>query len=240
MFKELGLYLADKLASSIVFRLPRRIFGNSLNSLLGAMHWEIQPQLQHGTFSDLISEIREEVELTMPDSAVVRVYLLALICANKSAEMAEVGVYQGGSARLICEAKGDTPLHLFDTFEGHPEVSDIDKPFYEKGQLKASLEKVQQYLAEYKNVYFHKGLFPVTAEPVENNRFSFVHLDVDLYESTLDGLGFFYPRMDKGGVIISHDYPAQPGVKRAFDDFFQDKPEPVMRISGNQALVVRM
>ena len=35
--------------------------------------------------------------------------------------MAEVGVYQGVSAKLICEAKGDKELHLFDTFEGLPD-----------------------------------------------------------------------------------------------------------------------
>ncbi len=50
-------------------------------------------------------------------------------------------------------------------------------------------------------------------------RFSFVHLDVDLYESTLAGLEYFYPRLIPGGVILSHDYSILAGVKKAFEDF---------------------
>ncbi len=41
-------------------------------------------------------------------------------------ELAEVGVYKGGSAKLICEAKGNSILHLFDTFEGLPNVGEND------------------------------------------------------------------------------------------------------------------
>ncbi|HEX6559984.1 MAG TPA: TylF/MycF/NovP-related O-methyltransferase, partial [Longimicrobiales bacterium] len=35
--------------------------------------------------------------------------------------LAEVGVFRGGTARVICDAKGDRPLHLFDTFAGLPQ-----------------------------------------------------------------------------------------------------------------------
>lgn len=45
--------------------------------------------------------------------------------------------------------------------------------------------------------------------------------------------------MTKGGVIISHDYPSAAGVKKAFDEFFKDKPEPIIQISGSQCLVVK-
>jgi len=241
MVDKLGLSLAGKIVLSKELSFARQILTKFLNSMLDAVEWEMQPKLQQaGGLSDLINEIRKEVEITLSDSEAVRIYFLASICAIKTAEMAEVGVYQGGSARLICEAKGDRALHLFDTFEGHPEVNNIDRPFYEKGQLKASLENVQRHLAKYKNVHFYKGLFPATAEPLKNKRFSFVHLDVDLYESTLNCLHFFYPGMEKGGVIMSHDYPGRPGVKRAFDEVFKDKPESIIRISANQSLVVKV
>ena len=36
-------------------------------------------------------------------------------------EYAEVGIYQGSTAKVICEAKGDKRLHLCDTFAGLPE-----------------------------------------------------------------------------------------------------------------------
>src|SRR5579863_7790867 len=34
--------------------------------------------------------------------------------------MAELGVYEGSSARIMCEAKDDRPIYLFDTFSGLP------------------------------------------------------------------------------------------------------------------------
>ena len=72
-----------------------------------------------------------------------------------------------------------------------------------------------------------------------NRRFSFVHLDVDLYQSTLDCLNFFYPRLSLGGIIISHDYTTAEGVDLAFDEFFSNKPETPMELIGYQVMVVK-
>ena len=74
-----------------------------------------------------------------------------------------------------------------------------------------------------------------------NKKFSFVHLDVDLYKSTLDCLKYFYPRVSRGGVIISHDYPNSDGVNKAFDEFFQDKPEIIIEpFATGQCLIVKV
>ena len=132
-----------------------------------------------------------------------------------------VGVYRGGSAKLICEVKGSRTLHLFDTFNGLPDLSMMDDPRqFHKGQYPSSFKDVKTYLKKYSNIYIYKGLFNLNAEQVKNKKFSLVHLDVDLYQSTLSCLKFFYSKVNKGGVIISHDYYA-PGVKKAFDEFFK-------------------
>ncbi len=54
-----------------------------------------------------------------------------------------------------------------------------------------------------------------------------MHLDVDLYQSTLDSLNFFYHIMLPGAILVSDDYlmDSTPGVKQAFDEFMKDKPE---------------
>lgn len=39
---------------------------------------------------------------------------------------------------------------------------------------------------------------------------------------------------------MTHDYVRSAGVKRAFDEFFRDKPEPLLPISSNQCLVVKV
>lgn len=149
-------------------------------------------------------------------------------------------MYRGATAKLISEAnKGKRALHLFDTFEGLPKPDEIDTKHKEK-QYACSLEFVQNYLKHYHNIAFYKGLFQQTSHAVKNIRFSFVHLDVDLYRGTFDSLGFFYSRMVRGGIILSHDYSTTPGVKAAFDEFFADKPEPLIELPTSQVLIVKL
>ena len=94
-------------------------------------------------------------------------------------DLAEVGVFMGGSAKLICESNGGKPLHLFDTFEGIPRVEEIDQPAFYQGQFAVSIEKVKNYLNEYQNIYFYKGVFPATAKPVETRHFpSFIWMSI--------------------------------------------------------------
>lgn len=165
--------------------------------------------------------------------------------SHLSGDMAEVGVYRGGSSKLICEANGNKTLHIFDTFEGIPEVEpSIDK--VKKGQFKGdSLEEIKNYLNQYNNVSYYKGWFPKSAERESLSnaiKFSFVNLDVDVYLSTLESLKFFYPRMSTGGVIIAHDYRCihAPGVKKAFDEFIKGKPETIVELWDTQALIIKL
>lgn len=45
---------------------------------------------------------------------------------------------------------------------------------------------------------------------------------MDLYQPTIEGLKFFYPRMSSGGIILVHDYNnvRWPGVSKAVNEFF--------------------
>jgi len=96
-----------------------------------------------------------------------------------------------------------------------------------------------KYLRDYKNVFFYKGIFPETTSPVEDHSFSLAHLDVDTKKSIDACLHFFYPRMNRGGIILSHDYGFTRGVRLAVDEFFNDKPETVVRLSESQCLIVK-
>ena len=140
--------------------------------------------------------------------------------------------------------KGDTPLYLFDTFEGLPQGTLNEDPGFGAGQFsETSLEQVSAYLKAFKNVHIYKGLFPasVSGQDPEQQRYRLVHLDLDLYQSTLDALSFFYPRMAKGGVIVSHDYNYRRGVgvKKAFKEFFADKVEPIIPLWETQCAIVK-
>ncbi len=192
-------------------------------------------------FAKHLATIRTETELLIEDIEAYHIYMAVKRTQKVPGDIAEVGVYMGGSAKIICSVKGDRHLHLFDTFEGLPKVDEIDAvwPFYE-GKFAASFDDVKNYLKHEKKVHFYKGIFPDTSGPIQDKKFSMVNLDVDCYESTKLSLEFFYSRMSVGGIILSHDYINAPGVMKAFDDFFADKPEPVLETAGSQCLVVKV
>ncbi len=187
---------------------------------------------------ELIRNAKERHQILLHDYEAYQVFMTVKKTLKVEGDIAEVGVFRGGSAKIICEAKGHRRLHLFDTFEGIPHVSEIDRVY--KGQLAASPEDVKNALREYGNVHVYKGVFPETAGPIVDKKFSFVHLDVDAYESTRNCLKFFYSRMTVGGTIISHNYGDIIGVRKAFDEFFADKLESVVELACTQCLVVKV
>jgi len=194
---------------------------------------------------ETIKEIRKESNLLLVNHEAYQLYMLVKNSEKIKGDIAEVGVYKGGSAAIISEAKGKKTLYLFDTFEGIPKVDKYDSPNFFKGQYSSSLKEVSNYLInykKYKDIFIYKGIFPNSAPKIKNNKFSFVHLDVDTYKSTKDCLDYFYPRMAKGGIILSHDYLNEHGgVKKAIKDFFNNKKETIVEVSpGYQCLVVKL
>lgn len=187
----------------------------------------------------LISRTRQDRESLLGGHEAFMVYSFARAQGALAGEMAEVGVYQGCSARLISLASGGRPLHLFDTFAGLPEPGDAERPFLRQHQYRSCIDAVRDFMADRPEVSFHQGLFPDTAAPVADRRFSFVHLDVDLKAGTRACLEFFYPRMVQGGIIMTHDYSFLDGVKEAFTEFTADKPERVVELPTSQAILIR-
>jgi O-methyltransferase len=188
----------------------------------------------------MIRRVRRERHSLLTGYESYIVYTFARGLSKRPGEMAEVGVFRGGSAKLLCEAKGDKPLHLFDTFEGLPQASSPDGKVHNVGQYTCSLESVQEYLKDYPEVHLYKGCFPETAGAIADRQFCFAHFDVDLYDSTKACLEFFYSRMTPGGVMISHDYSLLAGVRQAFDEFFADKPDPVVELPSTQCMVIKL
>ena len=167
-------------------------------------------------------------------------HAIARAQAGLHGEMAEVGVYQGCSARIINTASGGVPLHLFDTFSGLPEPGASEGARLSTGLYAASLVSVREFLADRRNISIHPGLFPQTAIDCPAEAFSFVHLDVDLKSSTLDCLDYFYPRMVPGGIILTHDYSYLDGVRDAFAEFLDGRPERLIELPSSQAMIVKL
>jgi O-methyltransferase len=162
------------------------------------------------------------------------VLLLRTIAEKKiQGHLAEVGVYKGLTAKLIHYYMPERKLYLFDTFEGFTARSVVaEKGHTNSAIIKShfadtSLDRVRVYVSpKNDNILFYKGYFPeCIPENLSQLKFAFVHLDADLYEPTMEGLNFFYPRMNKKGIIVIHDYNAWFGARKAVDDFFSDKNE---------------
>ena len=157
--------------------------------------------------------------------------------------VAEVGVFKGKGAFYIAGLFPDKTLHLFDTFTGMPDtIEEIDGGGWEKYR-KTSLEIVQHKLKDFDNVQIHPGFFPDTGVVLPaSESFCLVHVDVDLYRSTLDVCSFFYDRMVPGGIMVLNDYksPECPGATKAVDEFFADKSEKVVSRGLEHTWVIKL
>lgn len=173
-------------------------------------------------------------------------YRLASQALAVDGDFAECGVYRGGTALLlsrVLEGHQKT-LHLFDSFEGLPTPDPEKDPDLEEGVFKAtSARAVEALLGGFSGLLtIHQGWIPSTFDGLEDSRFAFVHIDVDLYRSTLDCLEYFYPRLSAGGIVVFDDYgfPAARGEKDAVDEFFSDRPEAPLALPTGQAIVTML
>ncbi len=85
-----------------------------------------------------------------------------------------------------------------------------------------SLDYVRAVLGD---AVYRKGFFPESIHEEDfDERFAFVSLDCDLHDPMLAGLEFFYPRLNKGGMIFCHDYSSGSweGCTRAINKFAED------------------
>lgn len=218
-------------------------------------------------FINIYKKIKKNIYLSMDEAFTLYDNLTRILNIKKKLEdqkreckggggeeghIAEVGVYKGGSAFLLCELIKNTKkkIYLFDTFEGLPEDTKKNKEFTPlKGWLaNTNIKDVKKFLLKTNinpnKLKIIKGIFPNKLnKEIEKKKFSLVHLDTDLFQSTYDGLNFFYPRLIKYGCIISHDYSSFgcPGVKMAFDEFVSENriAHKLLQISQSQVLLLK-
>ena len=177
------------------------------------------------------------------------IYQLALGVQTVPGHTAECGVFQGRGSYLILEANlhSGKQHHIFDSFEGVSKPDDRDihghKHTKEWGQFDMAFpeESLRQRFQSYQGVHYHKGWIPEKFHEVSNEKFSFVHIDVDLYQPTYDSIAHFYPLLSPGGIILCDDYAADgtPGARKAMDEFFADKPENVVCTVPGSGFIIK-
>lgn len=164
------------------------------------------------------------------------IYNVAKACAHLNGDIAEAGVYRGGTAAILLTAS-PKHLHLFDTFSGLPSGDGQ----FGAGEYAGSPAQVTKNLSPWAGRFsLHPGIFPESAVGLDHLRFSFVHLDLDLYDGTRDALRWFWPRLNRGGILLSHDYPYSDGVVQAFSEFVPGCGGTFLPLSGSQCIVVKL
>ncbi len=169
--------------------------------------------------------------------------LLRLVTAVEG-DTAECGVYKGASSWLICTATNGQGRvhHLFDSFEGLSAPEAADGMHWKAGALSAGEDIVRDNLRPFADrLVFHKGWIPTRFGEVEDRRFAFVHVDVDLRQPTLDSLEFFYSRLAPGAVLLCDDYACTtcPGATEAIDRFLGDKPEKMVSLDAGGGFFIK-
>ena len=161
-------------------------------------------------------------------------------------DFAECGCWKGHSSyfisKLISNSNKNIKFHIFDSFEGLSKETTEDeglKIFSKKdlNKIRSQFSSDEDFvknkvLKGFNFVEIYKGWIPEKFKLVENCKFSFVHIDVDLYEPTLKSLEFFYPRLAEGGIIVCDDYNSRhfDGSKKAWDEYFK-KNKSIMNFS---------
>ena len=150
---------------------------------------------------------------------------------------AECGCWNGHSsyciAKILEKNNFNKQFYIFDSFElglsAKTEKDKINLKYKqnvneEKKQKKyffSNYNKVIDLLKKFYFIKIYKGWIPDIFNSKINDKFSFIHIDLDLYEPTLKSLNFFYPKLIIGGIIVCDDYNISdfPGAKKAIDEF---------------------
>jgi O-methyltransferase len=124
--------------------------------------------------------------------------------ADKKINYLEFGVASGSSFKwwINCNKNKESNFTGFDTFEGLPE----SWGGYKKGDMSFKIPDITDERAE-----FYKGLFQVTFIPfLDKTRFSesltIVHLDADLFSSTIFVLSQVYKYLKTGDLILFDEF----------------------------------
>jgi len=162
---------------------------------------------------------------------------------NVQGAFAELGVYQGDTAEILHLMDKEREIHLFDTFEGFTEKdlkNETGKAatYTKHNFADTSIESVKAKLKSDKFV-FHKGYFPESTKNLKTQNYVLVSMDVDLYNPTKAGLEYFYPLLQKGGVILIHDYnPDWPGIMKAVEEFSNSIAEPFIQLMDKDSTIM--
>ena len=169
-------------------------------------------------------------------------YIEDVIRREIEGEFAECGCWNGNSLFatkfFIDKYSLRKSFHIFDSFEGG--LSEFKDKDLKNSSIKSNseAERVKDFFSSsylqlvkktenLESIFINKGWIPDIFKTQEERNYCFVHIDVDLYEPTLESHKYFFKRLSQGGVIVCDDYGYKqfPGAKVAVDEFIRSLPK---------------
>ncbi|MEQ8752029.1 MAG: glycosyltransferase [Coleofasciculus sp. G1-WW12-02] len=211
--------------------------------------WELPTHLQDylvsGLSQDSSYEFKEILDIVRPYTLLSEARLFSLYSLAKKVclddipgNFVECGTYKGGAAALLASVIQKYTLrprllYAFDTFEGMPNPTEIDRhkgipanlTGFGVGTLKApireNLDKICQLLNVRNIVIPVQGLFCETLPEYKSviSNIAFLHADGDWYESTKEIFNTFYESVVPQGIIQVDDYGHWEGCRKAVHEF---------------------
>ena len=163
---------------------------------------------------------------------------------NVDGAIVECGVGPGRSIldfSVISNAIGRPRRILgYDTFRGIPDSTKVDGSWntdiggtwdYSQARVKENLRGAGLDSGSLSRIEFVEGDLRNTLPSYDAGKIALLHLDVDLYESYKTALESLYVHVVPGGAIAFDEYrlEAWPGATKAIDEFFEGKPERIVR-----------
>lgn len=165
------------------------------------------------------------------------------IIKDTDGDVVECGVGRGNSllylALLVKDEMKGRKLWGFDSFEGFPEPSEQDRSSRAPREGEHSgvdVSDIENLLINsgldvnflYTQLSLVKGFFSESLSKYAGDTIALLQLDVDLYDSYLTTLKYFYPRVAEGGVVLFDEYLGWndniqfPGAQIAIDEYLVD------------------
>ena len=156
---------------------------------------------------------------------------------------------EGGSGALIAQKARlngiKDKVYLCDTFTGVVKAGERDLDYKGGDHSDASKKTVEEVINKLKldNIEILVGIFPEeTSKLVTDKTFRFCHIDVDVYQSAKDIVGWLWPKLVVGGMVVFDDYGFQScvGVRRFVDEERSEKDRLVIHNLNGHAIMIKM
>ena len=160
-------------------------------------------------------------------------------------DVLEVGVWKGGTGSLLAGATSkEATVYLCDTFTGVVKAGEKDNQYTGGEHSDTSVEIVNRLLRQLSltNYSILRGIFPdSTSSLIEDKKFRFCHIDVDVYQSAKDVFFWVWQRMVTGGIVVFDDYgfAACEGITDLVNNELLHRPDLIMlhNLNGHAVLI---